>query len=132
MSLREKYGERDLTYSRWHRPPNLPEDISYIDIDSCEYCDRCKAPLALVELVIDVGQKFKNTTVTTHLARLANIPAWLVFYKKSEDVNDRLIDSMRVMQTFPNQTELVMISPEQWKSRLIKLHKEHICKLSPY
>jgi len=125
MSQQERYGERDLTYSKWHRPPNLPDDISYIDIDSCEYCDRCKEPLALVELAQDVGQPFKPTTVTVNLARKADRPAWLVLYTKS-DKGDQIV-SMRVKQMYPSQTIFVKAIPQQWKNRLIRLHREHKC-----
>lgn len=50
MSLQEITGERDLTFSDWHRPPTLPEDCSWIDIDCCQFCKYCQSPLALIEL----------------------------------------------------------------------------------
>jgi len=136
MTLQERHGTRDLSYSKWHRPPNLPADISFLDIDWVEYCDKCKTPLAICELAQDIGQEHKPTTITRKLAEMAGIPAWLIFYKKAEDkfclecgeahLSD--IISFRVKQVYPLLTEVVEISPDKWKERLIRLHREHVCK----
>lgn len=82
MTRDERFGERDLTYSRWHR--SLEDELTYIDIDACEYCENCREPLALIETAMDVGQSFKATTVMRNLAKLAGIPAFLALYAEFE------------------------------------------------
>lgn len=49
MARQEVTGTRDLSFSRWHR--TLPDDCTWIDIDSCHYCRYCSSLLALFELV---------------------------------------------------------------------------------
>ena len=66
MSLKERYGKRDLTYSSWHRPESISRflekryayNLDFIDLDAIEYCHFCKEPLALIELAQDVGQSY--------------------------------------------------------------------------
>lgn len=79
MSPDERYGTRDLTFSRWHRYA-LPGRATAIDLDMIEYCQRCRMPLCLIETARDVGQDGKTTRVMTELARLVNVVAVCVLY----------------------------------------------------
>ena len=48
-----------------------------IDLDASlyiEYDDGTKEPLALIETAQDIGQTYKNTTVTKKLAERAKLP----------------------------------------------------------
>lgn len=125
MSRDEKYGNRDLTYSKWHR--RLDDFLDWIDIDCCEYCHnpKCREPLALIELAQDVGQSFKATTVMRKLALKATLPAFLVFYKKGDDFT--LITRFRVKQVSPAWSDEIMMSPDDYADFLRKIHLKHRC-----
>ncbi|RLC87699.1 MAG: hypothetical protein DRJ03_05335 [Chloroflexi bacterium] len=124
MSMEERYGTRDLTYSSWHR--TLHPSLHYIDLDAVEYCARCKEPLALLELAQDVGQTSKTTTVLRKLARRSNLPAYLVFWKKEGDS----ISQFRIRQVWPNWGEEQTMSPEEYEGWLLSLRSGHRCPLA--
>ena len=63
-------------YALWHR--SLPEKLGMIDCDAVGTCLKCKSPLYLAETAFDVGQKFKTTTTTAALAKMAGLPSFLV------------------------------------------------------
>lgn len=79
MSRDERYGTRDLTFSRWHRYA-LADRVTAIDLDMIEYCQRCRMPLCLIETARDIGQPGKSTIVMAELARAANVIAICVLY----------------------------------------------------
>jgi hypothetical protein len=79
MSRYERSGVRDLTFSRWHRYA-LGDHVTAIDVDLLEYCQRCRAPLCLIESARDVGQADKPTTVLAALSAVTGIPALCVLY----------------------------------------------------
>lgn len=124
MMNRERYGTRDLTYSRWHREQG--NHLTYVDIDSVEYCRMCKQPLALIETGQDVGQSYKCMTVTRNLARMSHLPAYLVLYQKDESGK---IVSFRRWQTEPHDevSDEVVLTPEQYRNFLCELRRDHLC-----
>jgi hypothetical protein len=86
MALEELTGKRDLTFSRWHRE-NLPDDCSWIDIDSCHYCHYCNSLLALFELVHSPDQdsleetcRRKVASITDRLGVRAKVPVFKIAY----------------------------------------------------
>ena len=119
MSLQERYGTRDLTFSKWHRPPNLPDFCSAIDIDFLEYCSVCGKPLALIETARDVGQPYKPTTVLKRLSVVSGIPAYLILYK----IELAVIGNCRVKRVWPNPTELKSVSASTVKTIIISIHE---------
>lgn len=123
MSREERYGERDLAYSSWHRTiEDEHEPLDYIDIDAVEYCHNCKKPLALIELAQDIGQKNKPTTVTRILARRADIPAYLVFYKKNQEEQ---IEGFRVRMVSPRWGKEKEMSVDEYVNFLFSLREKH-------
>lgn len=123
----ELTGERDLTFSRWHR--SLPNDaLTFIDLDYCGYCNECREPLFLMELTEDHGQK-KATAVTRNAAKKMNVPAFLVMYTKS--VPGPGIDSANVKQVWPISTKLWNFTPDALWSFLEDFHSEHYAKAHP-
>jgi len=52
-----------------------------IDLDYIEFCAGCKDPILLGEVVADVGQQHKATTILARLAEMAGIPALRIFLK---------------------------------------------------
>lgn len=127
MSQDERWGKRDLTYSRWHRSPNLPNDCTYCDVDGMEYCAVCKEPLVLVETAVDIRQDDKDTRPMERLAERANLPAWLVLYKKSDESDQATVIALRVKKISPRKSEWYHFTPEQWREEIIKKHREHVC-----
>lgn len=132
MSLHERTGRRDLTYSAWHRPPSigrfLPPEVAraltYIDVDAVEVCDDCGEPLLLIELARDVGQAHKPTTIMQRLARRADLPAALSFYRVGDDSD---IDSFRVRLVEPASTGELVLSPASYECWLRSLRETHRC-----
>lgn len=125
----ERWGRRDLIYSKWHRPSSgwLGHGITYIDLDACEYCRFCWEPLALLEIARDIGQSEKPTIVTCKLAEKAGLPAYLVFYRIASSGD---IDRFRIRLVYNPQgdrgIELIM-TPQDYASFLTLLHEEHRC-----
>ena len=118
MSDHERFGTRDLAYSRWHR--TLGKELTYIDVDGCEYCYHCREPLALVETAMDIDQAFKTTTVMRRLAEKAVIPAYLVYYQVR-------ITRFRVQQVVPQFGTIKVISPEEYARKLQEILDSHHC-----
>lgn len=123
---RNNYYNRGDHYSEWHR--SLKNDLRYVDIDSCGICNKCKQPLYLAETTFDVGQSWKATTATEWLARAANLPSFLIFYKVNEN---REVISFRVKQLTPEKDRKeVLLEPEAWVQAMELLQDRHnlICK----
>lgn len=79
----ELTGQRDLTYSRWHR--TLPRWCWMVDLDSIEWRSE-RGIVALIELAryeATVYKKKFQLKVLKELARQAKIPAYLVLYHNS-------------------------------------------------
>ena len=124
MSRLERYGTRDLTFSNWHR--SLSDDATCIDIDFCEYCSKCRKPLALIELARDVGQAYKPTTVLANLAKQAGIPAYLILYSLDPEA-EHGIGACRVRTVAPKQTALITTSIAAVGRSIERIHSEHKC-----
>jgi len=123
MSRQERWGTRDLTYSRWHR--TLPDDITYIDLDGVEYCQRCYKILALVETAQDVGQEYKATTVLRRVAEgHKDMPLGILILYKKGDVG---LERARVKRVAPGFGEWVLADAVELGDFLIKIHREHRC-----
>lgn len=137
MARHERYGTRDNTISRWHR--TLSDRCQMVDIDACEYCKKCKSPIALIEYARDVGQEFKPATITTRLANDAGIAAYVVLYSTPDGWNPAVVEEweqvdwpkvltgFRVQQTAPTRTKFTHVSYDQFKDFVEQLH-EHDCR----
>lgn len=86
MSLEERTGTRDLTFSRWHRS-HVPSDCSWIDIDCCHFCRYCNSLLALFELVrsedeaeLEVTVRRKVAAITERVGIRLGIPVFKIAY----------------------------------------------------
>ncbi len=121
----ERYGERDLTYSQWHR--RLDDFVTYIDIDACEYCHRCRDPLVLIELAKDVGQPYKTTTVLRKLAVKAGIRGYLVLYKVNSSTDE--IIQFKLQQVSPVWSKGKPMPPEEYANWLRQIHLTHQCQM---
>jgi len=136
----EKYGTRDRSYSAWHRRLSTrryvgiekAQLLAMIDLDASlfvEYDDGNKEPIALIETACDVGQKYKCATVTTNLAKRANLPCFVVLYSLSSTANPadkewKDIKSFRVKRLFPKpEKEWRTMTPEKWAMNLLKMRE---------
>ena len=123
---RNNYFDKGDPYSEWHRA--LKNDLRYVDIDSCGICNKCKQPIYLAETTFDVGQSWKATTATEWLAKAANLPSFLIFYKVNEN---REVISFRVKQLTPEKDRKeVLLEPEAWVQAMELLQDRHnlVCK----
>ena len=119
---RNNYFNKGDPYSEWHR--NLQNKLGYIDKDCVGICLKCKAPLYLAETTFDVEQSWKATTTTEKIAKLSNLPSFLIFYK----VNDkREVISFRIRQLTPEKyKENVFTEPQTWVQAMELLQDRHI------
>lgn len=136
MSRHERYGTRDLTYSRWHRYA-LHDDITMIDLDAVEYCHRCRMPLLLIETARDIGQAGKPTTVLKALAASANVAAICVLYTPAPTPCtcgeqgrvpgcEHGVSSLRVRSVAPTERRTwTTISPSDFAAWLCTVHDGH-------
>lgn len=141
MSREEKYGDRDLTYSLWHR--KLPEDwLTQIDLDYIvwvEYRDETREPLALIEEARDIGQN-KTTTVTAGLGQRANLPAYRLLWTPGKILEHNIICpkcngtgeiatydivQFRTKLVYPLGGEEAILTPEQWHNFLKNLRTQY-------
>lgn len=127
MSREERWGTRDIAFSRWHRA--IPrDDYTWIDIDHCAYCDECKEPLYLFELAKDVGQAYKATAVTRGVANRLGVPALLVLYSTSDDEE---IAGFRIRRVAPTFSEsLKAVEPATLVEWIERTRAEHVCPSS--
>ena len=99
-----------------------------VDVDSVEVCQNkgCWQPLALIEHVYDTGNYKKYTNVIKSLGKAANLPVFLVFYKKT--TQDSL--TFKVQRLSTTNGPLNAMSEQEWVSVLRDLQDQHkkVCK----
>lgn len=116
MSDHERYGQRDMLFSRWHR--SLDTSYKFLDVDWVEFCHVCSEPLAVVEIAQDVGQKWKPTTVLERLAKRSKLPAFCILYQ----ADGTTITGARVRRVFPNGTDFKQRTADQLERLVARLH----------
>lgn len=134
----ERYGTRDRAYSAWHRRRSIAryvgieaaQTLSMCDLDMalyCEFDDRSREPLCLIETARDVGQAEKPCSVTVGLARKAKLPAYVVLYRcalepNPSDVDAADIEAFRVKRVWPSpESDWRDLSPEAWALALVRI-----------
>jgi hypothetical protein len=140
----ERYGERDLCFSGWHRY-QLNEFLKMRDLDCIEYCHRCDKPLALIEAACDVGQNRKWVKPMQELAKMAGLPAYVVFYQGNSTIIRTMlhfctvhtarqailklahVDSLRIRKVSPCYGEEIKLTPHQYHGFLIALRVKSKC-----
>lgn len=121
MSDHERYGQRDMLFSRWHR--SLDKTYKFLDIDWIEFCHVCSEPLAFIEIAQDVGQDWKPTTVLERAAKRANVPAFCILYQVERG---RSIVGARVRRVFPDPTNFKQRNVSQLERLIARIHSR--CK----
>jgi len=113
----ERLGTRDLTFSAWHRAGSIGRFVGWkqaaamtmMDLDAVmfyEFHPITNQPLALIEVALDVGQKWKNVRALHQLAKRSNLPAYICLYQRSSSPNPADprfldIDRFRIRRVFP-------------------------------
>lgn len=137
MSHKDRTGTRTLVYSGWHRRDSIKRylrsvvsasQLTMVDIDSCEACCYCSAPLALIETEMTQRTTPKTARVTAALARLAGIPAYSVAYWSADGSE---IDRFVVRQIQPNDEWNRLMSPAEYAEFLVALRDGHVCNTPP-
>jgi hypothetical protein len=150
MAQGEKYGKRDLSYNIWHRkesikrfvPENEAQRMYYNDIDGIEFSFvPAKNDRSILHAIIEVKNyagkaiaersRRKCKPLLCELGRKLNIPAYLVFYFKSnkpvpggEKVPDaRDISKVWVHRIWPDEEEPKEYTPEEWAKELLRIRK---------
>jgi hypothetical protein len=67
-------------YNEWHRYVQDDSKFRMIDIDSYEYCSRCRNGIAIIESTYDVGKYNKVAYITADIGTKLGIPAYIVYY----------------------------------------------------
>ena len=145
MPQEEKYGNRRLTYSAWHRSASTrrfvgsqTRALAMIDLDHIlwiEYEDTTKWPLALIEEAEDVGQDQKPSTVTENLATMARLPALVVLWKPGSESNPADpqwpdIEGFRVKRICPGpRMGWRIMTPEEYAQMLLRMRTYRVDKL---
>lgn len=134
MSRDERFGTRDLTFSRWHRYA-LPDRVTAIDLDMIEYCQRCRMPLCLIETARDIGQDAKSTLVMSRLAQTANVVAVCILYTPSGECSCRRdrkvpgcrhgIEKARFRRVYPVEEQFEEWHDWELAAWLTSLHDNH-------
>lgn len=133
MSMDERTGVRDLSYSRWHRPASMRRFVDHrtasmatvIDIDWCEYCCLCSEPLALIET--QAGDRPpKSAKVTVKLAKRAGLPAFSVSFVKGDDGD---VTAFRWRMLHPTLTVERRYTPGEYALFITELRHGHDCEL---
>ena len=146
MSQEERYGERDLSYSAWHRVRSISryvgleaaqglkmvdQDVTlYLELDSLS-----REPLALIEVARDIGQGEKPASSMARLAARCNLPAFVVLYKPSPSLNpaDKRqfdIDRFRVKRVWPAPEHVWRtLTPAEWARGLLQIRSWSAAKL---
>ncbi|WP_244145323.1 hypothetical protein [Paraburkholderia mimosarum] len=137
MMRLEQYDVRDRAYGVWHRAQSISrylcrdqaESLTMVDLDSVlftEYDHSGKVPLALVEVARDIGQE-KPAGVMQHLAKLANVPAYVALYTPAATANPSSpnwddIESFRVRRMWPRpEAGWRVLTPAQWARALVQI-----------
>lgn len=146
MSQEERYGERDLSYSAWHRVrsiarfvgPEKAQSLKMVDQDVTLYLELdslTREPLALVEVAVDVGQREKPVSSMARLAAKCGLPAYVALYKVSRSPNpadrrQRDIDGFRVRRVWPApEHEWRSLTPTQWANGLLQIRSWSAARL---
>ena len=126
MARWERFSQRDLAYSKWHR--HLGNDVTFVDIDAVEYCNKCMSPLAIMELAQDVEQPNKPFMLTLRMARACNVPGYVVLYTADETKEEKdTIVRMRVMKIYPEISGFNEVSGKDFGAWLKSLHDNCPC-----
>ena len=134
MSARERTGQRDLTYSAWHRQENTRRylgnrrafELGMIDMDGVEWCRHCRTPLALIETQRSDGPP-KSAAVTAELASMAQITAYSVSYTDNGEGCGG-IHLFRVRRVFPAEAKVRDLTPDEYAEWLWSFRERHACR----
>jgi len=115
----ERLNPPDIRYSDWHR--RLDGSLGMIDLDAVECCNRCWAPVALIELAA-WGTRPKSVTTMSALARMSGLPAYTVRYQFPDPTPVRL-----AVRRHGTGDEPIVLGPAEFEKFLLDLRDGHTC-----
>jgi len=110
-------------YSITHR--NSHDGIAMVDIDKVCCCISCLKPLFLAELCRHKGnlEDYKKKHYSTkELARMAGLPAYLIWYHTTKD---KVVYKVSVKKINPSYSEIQHCTWKQWVSFLASRQVKH-------
>jgi hypothetical protein len=147
MAQEERTGQRNLSYSLWHREISMSRfvgqkeahNMHYYDIDGVESCyinGKCY-PLFFKETAYYTkNPNFnKKPGVCLGTAELSNRPCFVVLYKLSKEkilkatlgngdvIEMPDIEELFVKQFYPMESKWKRYAPEEWAKELLKMRK---------
>lgn len=99
---------------------DIGNPFSMIDVDSLEYCQRCRTHIAVIELK-HANESSKIWTQTEKLGRSAKVPAFMVVVHVEDD--KKIVGFQVYKPGWPQNPDIV--EPDDFAMWLANLHREH-------
>jgi hypothetical protein len=102
-----------------------------IDLDSYEYCSKCRNGIAIIESTYDVGKYNKVAYITADVGTKLNIPAYIVYYNIEGMAHPTFIVSKinGVLEEIDPISEgsMVELNEQEYIGYLNWLREQHTC-----
>jgi len=118
-------------YNEWHR--HIQEDSCFrmIDLDSYEYCSKCRNGIAIIESTYDVGKYNKVAYITADVGTKLNIPAYIVYYNIEGVAHPTFVVSKinAILEEIDPISEgsMVELNEQEYIGYLNWLREQHTC-----
>ena len=121
-------------YNEWHRyvqDESKDNKFRMIDVDSYEYCSRCRNGIAIIETTYDVGKYNKIAYITADIGTKLSIPAYIVYYniEGMEYPTFKIAKINAILEEIDPISEgsLVELNEQEYIGYLNWLRKQHRC-----
>ena len=118
-------------YNECHRYVQDDSKFRMIDIDSYEYCSKCKNGIAIIETTYDVGKYNKIAYITADIGTKLNIPAYIVYYniEGMEYPTFKIAKINAILEEIDPISEgsLIELNEQEYIGYLNWLRKQHRC-----
>ena len=118
-------------YNEWHRYVQDDSKFRMIDIDSYEYCSKCRNGIAIIETTYDVGKYNKIAYITADIGTKLGIPAYIVYYniEGMEYPTFKIAKINAILEEIDPISEgsLVELNEQEYIGYLSWLRKQHRC-----
>ena len=118
-------------YNEWHRYVQDDSKFRMIDIDSYEYCSKCRNGIAIIESTYDVGKYNKVAYITADIGTKLGIPAYIVYYniEGMEYPTFKIAKINAILEEIDPISEgsLIELNEQEYIGYLNWLRKQHRC-----
>jgi len=119
-------------YNEWHRHIQDDSCFRMIDLDSYEYCSKCRNGIAIIESTYDVGKYNKVAYITADVGTKLNIPAYIVYYNIEGVAHPTFIVSKinAILEEIDPISEgsLIELNEQEYIGYLNWLRQQHKCR----